>query len=221
MFTGRLAKLAAMSTLMSLVLAGVGTVTTGQTTTAQPKVKAKAKEKAKAVAPAPLDLNKASEKELVEQLPGVGEVTAKKIVAGRPYTKVDDLAKAGVSAKTIDGIRSVVTVSPPPAPAVVEAPAKPKMAAKNAAPTAEPAVSTAPATAKSKAATKAARLAPGQRVNLNTASKEELDILPGIGPVRAQAIIDGRPYKTIDDIKKVKGIKEFEFSQIKDIITVK
>jgi competence protein ComEA len=218
MFTGRFAKFAAMSTLMNVVLAGVGTVTSGQTTT-QPKVKAK--EKTKAVAAAPLDLNKASEKEMVEQLPGVGEATAKKIVAGRPYAKVDDLAKAGVPAKTIDGIRSSVTVSQAPAPAVVETPAKPKMAAKKAATTAESDASKAPATAKSKAATKAARLAPGQRVNLNTASKEELDILPGIGPVRAQAIIDGRPYKTIEDIKKVKGIKEVEFSQIKDIITVK
>ncbi len=47
----------------------------------------------------------------MEHLPGVGEVTAKKIVAGRPYTKVDDLAKAGVPARTIDGIRSLVTVS--------------------------------------------------------------------------------------------------------------
>ena len=45
-------------------------------------------------------------------------------------------------------------------------------------------------------------------------------MLPGIGPVKAQAIIDGRPYKNVEDIKKVKGIKEKEFNKIKDVITV-
>ena len=56
--------------------------------------KTTAKEKAAA---ATVDLNKATVEEL-EELPGVGPATAKKIVAGRPYTKVDDLAKAGVPA---------------------------------------------------------------------------------------------------------------------------
>ena len=62
---------------------------------------------------------------------------------------------------------------------------------------------------------------PGEKININTASKDELDVLPGIGPVRAQAIIDGRPFKTIEDVMKVKGIKEVEFGKIKDMITVK
>jgi competence protein ComEA len=57
-------------------------------------------------------------------------------------------------------------------------------------------------------------------VNINTATKEELEKLPEIGPVKAQAIIDGRPYKTPEDIMKVKGIKEGTFGQIKDLITV-
>lgn len=57
-----------------------------------------------------VDLNSASQSEL-EALPGVGAVTAKKIIAGRPYSSVDDLSKAGVSAKTIDKIRPNVTAS--------------------------------------------------------------------------------------------------------------
>ncbi|MFO0910451.1 MAG: helix-hairpin-helix domain-containing protein [Isosphaeraceae bacterium] len=57
-------------------------------------------------------------------------------------------------------------------------------------------------------------------VNINKAPKEQLDLLPGIGPVKAQAIIEGRPFKTKEDIMKVKGIKEGEFSWIKDLITV-
>ncbi len=64
------------------------------------------------------------------------------------------------------------------------------------------------------------KLAPGQKVNINAATKEQLDALPGIGPVKAQAIIDGRPYKKPEDIMKVKGIRQGEFSRIKDVITV-
>lgn len=57
-----------------------------------------------------LDLNRASEKDL-EALPGVGPATAQKIVSGRPYTSVDDLARAGVSKGTIDKIATQVYVS--------------------------------------------------------------------------------------------------------------
>jgi DNA uptake protein ComE-like DNA-binding protein len=60
---------------------------------------------------AKVDINSASEKEL-EELPGVGSATAKKIVAGRPYTSVADLSKAGVPAKTIDTITPLVSVGP-------------------------------------------------------------------------------------------------------------
>ena len=52
-------------------------------------------------------------------------------------------------------------------------------------------------------------------------SKEDLDKLWGIGEVKSQAIIQGRPYEKIEDIMKVKGIKQGEFGRIKDLITVK
>jgi len=47
---------------------------------------------------------------------------------------------------------------------------------------------------------------PQALLNLNTAGKEELMSINGIGPVLSARIIAGRPYKTIDDLLKVKGI---------------
>jgi hypothetical protein len=57
-----------------------------------------------------VDLNTASEKEL-DALPGVGPATAKKIIAARPYSSVDQLSKAGIPASTITKITPLVTVS--------------------------------------------------------------------------------------------------------------
>ena len=69
--------------------------------------------------------------------------------------------------------------------------------------------------------------APGaaaQKININTASVEELDESPGIGPSIANAIIDYRttngPFKQIEDINAVKGIGDALFEKIKDQITV-
>jgi competence ComEA-like helix-hairpin-helix protein len=64
-------------------------------------------------------------------------------------------------------------------------------------------------------------LKPGQTININRATQEQLEQLLGIGPVKAAAIIAARPYSTIEDIMKVKGIKEKTFAKIKDYIVVK
>ncbi|MHB1391978.1 MAG: helix-hairpin-helix domain-containing protein [Clostridia bacterium] len=62
------------------------------------------------------------------------------------------------------------------------------------------------------------------KVNINTASESELDTLSGVGPATAKAIIQYRnqigPFKSIEDIKKVKGIGDNKFNSIKDNITV-
>lgn len=114
---------------------------------------AAAAKNAQAKTPAgPVNLNTASEAELVA-LPGVGPATAKKIIAGRPYTAVADLSKAGVPKNTIEKITPMVTVgaaAPAPAPkpaAVTAAPAASPAPAATKGSTAAPKASATPATA--------------------------------------------------------------------------
>jgi len=61
-------------------------------------------------------------------------------------------------------------------------------------------------------------------VNINTASSSQLDSLPGIGPAYAQRIIDYRNanggFKTIEEVKNVKGIGDKTFDKFKDQITI-
>jgi competence protein ComEA len=62
---------------------------------------------------------------------------------------------------------------------------------------------------------------PGALVDINTATLAELDTLPGVGPATAQRIVDGRPYGSIEDLMRVKGIGQATFDKLKERITVK
>lgn len=62
-----------------------------------------------------------------------------------------------------------------------------------------------------------------KKISINSATEKELQTLTGIGPSMAQRIIAYRsqqPFQTIEDIMKVKGIKEKLFAKIKEQITL-
>jgi DNA uptake protein ComE-like DNA-binding protein len=163
---------------------------------AQTKEKAGAKGETKKI-----DINSASADELTS-LNGVGDATAKKIIAGRPYASVDDLAKAGVSKSTISKIRSQVTVG---------AASKTTQAA-------------ASQTAKSTAAQKPEKKAKEETktsgpVDLNRASEAELEELPGVGTATAKKIVAGRPYASVDDLANA-GVSKSTITKIRPQVTV-
>jgi len=68
---------------------------------------------------AKVDLNSATESEL-EELPGIGPASAKKIIAARPFSSVSDLSKTGIPASTITKITPLVTAGSAGAAAAAE-----------------------------------------------------------------------------------------------------
>lgn len=64
----------------------------------------------------------------------------------------------------------------------------------------------------------------GAKVNLNTATLEQLDTLPGVGPVTAQAILawrdDNGRFTSVDDLLDVKGIGDATLAELRDLVVV-
>lgn len=64
---------------------------------------------------------------------------------------------------------------------------------------------------------------PAGKVDLNTASEQQLDTLPGVGPATAQKIVADRtangPYRTVEDLLRVPGIGPAKFDALKDLVT--
>lgn len=59
------------------------------------------------------------------------------------------------------------------------------------------------------------KLSPEKKLDVNAATKEELDAIPGIGKVLAQRIVDARPFKSADDLRQVSGIGKKRYEAIR------
>jgi len=161
-----------------------------------------------------VDLNRATAADL-GQLPGVGPQTAERVVRHReqngPFRSLDDLKQVGgIGDKTVAKLAPWVTLSSPAAETLTPEPDRLSRGT--------PAVAAAP--------TRSVSLKPNlpaERLNVNTATAEELEKLPGIGRVLAQRIIDARtvkPFTNVEDLRRVGGIGVKKLDAIRDLVAV-
>lgn len=153
------------------------------------------------------------------QLPGVGEGLAARILTYRKdhhgFRSVDELARVrGVGPVTLERLRPWVCISPPedrdddPETPDVPAAAPPRKAP-------------APVPVKNGEAKKADKLK--EPLDINRAGVEELKLLPGIGPKKAEAIVaerQKRPFRSVDDLRRVPGIGPKTLANLRPYVMV-
>lgn len=152
----------------------------------------------RSVAEVRIDLNKATKSELM-QVPGIGPQLADRIVLDREehgqFRNVEDLNRVhGIGDATLNKIRPWIAVQ-----SVEELPQPERLTRKSS-------------SAKPQAAVTG-------KVNVNTATLEQLNSLPNIGPVLAQRIVEERqkkPFASVEDLRRVSGIGPKRIEALRD-----
>lgn len=179
-----------------------------------------------------LDPNAATAEEL-DRLPRVGPAQAARIVAWReahgPFRTLGDLdAVPGIGAGAVAALAPhlALPAGPPSAPAAAATP--PAASAEPAPPPPPPwaagtATPPSPRGRRTGARGASSGTSPGRVVNVNSASAEELQTLPGIGPALAARIVDWRGrngrFGGADDLAKVRGIGPATVTRLRPRIT--
>lgn len=162
---------------------------------------------------AKVNINTASKSEL-ESLPRIGPATAQKIIDYREeyggFAKIEDIMNIkGIGQGTFEKLKDLITVGDVSGLKIKPYRGSKKYAGKGGASTTT--------------RRRTSRYSYSGKLNINTATAEELDKLPGIGPTTAARIVEYRDmhkFKMISDIKKVKGIGDKLYEKIKPYIKV-
>lgn len=146
-----------------------------------------------------VDLNTADLKTLAA-VPAIGPDLARAIVAARPFATINDLDRVrGISAEQLEAIRTHAYVSTPPAKTRLGEPTREK----------KPLGS--PTTAEPRA---------NGRLDINTADEQALAAVPAIGPELARAIVAARPFKSLDELSRVRGLTAEQLEQVRAALTI-
>lgn len=180
-----------------------------------------------------MDINRATAEEF-ERLPMIGPAKARTIAETRKklggFATIDQLDQVpGIGPKTVDRLRPYLRLDTPGRGSeAVTTPTATRLAVSEST---RPVTSTTVTVIANRAPASSVRptpmpvlpAPPAPRININTASREQLDLLPGIGPAMADRILAVRArigrFASVDDLRHIKGIGPKVFEKLAPLVT--